>query len=135
MFKELLSTHAVAPEAWWTLTAPGDSIERAILRGAQADRLGLAFIGGGSLLAWLSNSPLLRSGLLEDFQPWQAAFLIVGLPGLLLVPLFFLVREPKRRGRGSTSPLSAREVLDIVTSRRWALVPMFTGFAMVLLVA
>ena len=48
MFKELLSTHAVAPEAWWKLTAPGDSIECAILRGAQADRLGLAFLGGYS---------------------------------------------------------------------------------------
>ena len=48
MFNQLLSTQPVQPDAWWKLTAAGDSIERAILRGAQADRLGLAFLGGYS---------------------------------------------------------------------------------------
>lgn len=48
MFKELLATQPVRPDAWWSLSVAGDSIERAILRGAQADRLGLAFLGGYS---------------------------------------------------------------------------------------
>lgn len=48
MFDELLRTKPVAIDAWWKVTASGDSIERAILRGAQADRLGLAFMGGYS---------------------------------------------------------------------------------------
>ena len=96
---------------------------------------GLAFIGGGSLLAWLGTAPLLQTGLLAGFEPWQAAFLLVGAPGLLLVPLFFLFPEPARRGAGAAAALSAGEVVAIVSSRWKALVPMFAGFAMVLLVA
>jgi MFS family permease len=96
---------------------------------------GLAFIGGGSLLAWLNTAPLLQTGLLAGYEPWQAAFLIVGAPGLLLVPLFLLFREPARRGTGAATALSAAEVVAIVRERRKALVPMFAGFAMVLLVA
>ncbi|WP_172595178.1 spinster family MFS transporter [Sphingopyxis sp. FD7] len=96
---------------------------------------GLAFIGGGSLLAWLTTTPLMDTPMLNGFEPWQVAFLIVGAPGLLLVPFFFLVREPRRRGSGSKSPLTKREVLAVIISRRRALVPMFCGFAMVLLVA
>jgi hypothetical protein len=51
-----------------------------------------------------------------------------------LVPLFLLFREPVRRGPGAATALSAAEVLAIVGSRREALVPMFAGFALVLLV-
>lgn len=46
MLRALLTSTPVSGDDWWKLTAAGDSIERAILRGAQADRLGLAFIGG-----------------------------------------------------------------------------------------
>ena len=96
---------------------------------------GLAFIGGGSLLAWLTTAPLLKSGTFSVFEPWQAAFLIIGAPGLLLVPFFFLLKEPKRLGTGSAVTLGKREVLAVVTGRWRALVPMFCGFAMVLLVS
>lgn len=96
---------------------------------------GLAFIGGGSLLTALSGSPLLESGPLDGFAPWQAAFIIVGAPGMLLVPLFLLCREPKRRGSGAAVSLSARAVTSLVGERWRALVPMFIGFAMVLLFA
>jgi len=95
---------------------------------------GLAFIGGGSLLAWLGTAPLATSGPLNDLAPWQVAFLVVGAPGLLLVPLFFLIREPERRGTGAPT-LTKREVMNVILSRRHALIPMFCGFAMVLLVA
>jgi MFS family permease len=97
---------------------------------------GLAFIGGGSLLTGLAGSPLLETGLLAGFEPWQAAFIIIGAPGLLLVPLFFLVREPARRGsRGAVEELSIRETVAVIGGKWRALVPMFIGFAMVLLVA
>lgn len=96
---------------------------------------GLALIGGGALLQWLSVTPLLHSGLLEGFAPWQAAFLIVGAPGLLLVPLFFLIREPARRGPGNDAPLSVREVLAVLRERRRAFIPMFAAFCMVTLVS
>lgn len=109
---------------------------------------GLAFIGGGGLLTMLAGSSLINGGLLDGFAPWQAAFLIVGVPGLLLVPLFLLCREPTRRGASAQAsatqlatetptdaPLPARDVATLVGERWRALVPMFIGFAMVLLVA
>jgi MFS family permease len=100
---------------------------------------GLAFIGGGTLLQWLTTSSVLASGPLASFEPWQAAFIIVGLPGLLLVPFFLLMREPTRRRlqneRGGGQPLSVREVADVVRARRSALLPMFAGFAFVPLVS
>jgi MFS family permease len=98
--------------------------------------MGLAFIFGGQLLQWLTTSSLLaEGGLLAGFRPWQAAFLIIGFPGLLLVPAFLLMREPERRGAEGVPPLSIREVLAIVGARKRALIPMFAGFSMVTLVS
>jgi MFS family permease len=95
---------------------------------------GFAFMGGGLLLQWLTTSPLLASGPLSGFSAWQAAFVIVGFPGLLLVPAFLLFREPARRGEEGAAappPLPVREVIDIVRARGAALGLMFAGFAMV----
>ena len=96
---------------------------------------GLAFIAGGSLLQWLSTSMLLATGPLAGLAPWQAAFIIVGFPVVLLVPLFLLLREPERRGSSGAAPLSLTEVLAIIRERKSALIPMFAGFAMVNLVS
>ena len=96
---------------------------------------GLAYIGGGGLLAWLTTSSVLETGTLSGFKPWQAAFLIVGAPGLLLVPFFLMFREPPRLGSGAATPLTKREVVGVLRTNWRALVPMFCGFAMVLLVA
>jgi MFS family permease len=93
---------------------------------------GLAFIGGGSLLTALAGSDLITTGWLAGFEPWQAAFIIVGAPGLLLVPLFMLIPEPVRRG-ARTGGLSAAETARLIGAMWRALVPMFIGFAMVLL--
>lgn len=96
---------------------------------------GLAFIGGGSLLTALQGSSMLESGLLAGLQPWQAAFIIVGAPGLLLVLLFLACKEPVRRGLDGAQSLPARDVIALVRQRKSALIPMFVGFAMVMLVA
>jgi MFS family permease len=96
---------------------------------------GLAFIAGGSLLQRLSTSTLLSSGPLGGLAPWQAAFIIVGFPALLLVPFLLLQREPARRGSAAAASLPLIEVARIIADRRAALVPMFAGFAMVNLVS
>jgi MFS family permease len=95
---------------------------------------GLAFIIGGRVLYWLTTSSVLTTGPLSHIAPWQAAFMIVGFPGLLLVPLFLRAREPSRRGAGHAAPLSVREVLGVIAERRAVLLPMFAGFSMVTLV-
>jgi MFS family permease len=91
----------------------------------------LAFMGGGSLLQWLSTSSVLASGPLSGLAPWQAAFLIVGAPVLLLVPFFILQREPARRGPGASGALPLKDIGQVLRTRAAALVPMFAGFAMV----
>jgi len=91
----------------------------------------MAFMGGGLLLQSLSGSSLLASGPLAGFEPWQAAFVIVGLPGLLLVPAFLLFRDPDRRGTEGVEQLPLREVFAVVRERGAALALMFAGFAMV----
>lgn len=96
---------------------------------------GLAFMGGGYLLQWLAGSTFLQGGLLSNLEPWQATFIIIGFPGLLLAPVFLLLKEPVRRGSKSEAPLRLDEVIAIVKSRRVALVPMFCGFSMVTLVS
>ncbi len=96
---------------------------------------GLAFIIGGGLLQWLSTPGARNTLGLGTLAPWQGAFIIVGLPVVLLVPFFLLQREPARLGPGGASPLPVREVLAVLTSRSAALVPMFAGFAMVNLVS
>jgi MFS family permease len=95
---------------------------------------GVAFIAGGSLLSWLSSSAALSLGSLT-LAAWQSAFIIVGAPVLLLVPLFLLQREPARRGPGGEQPLAVAEVVAVVRTRVRALAPMFAGFAMVNLVS
>jgi MFS family permease len=97
--------------------------------------IGLALIAGGELLNWLVTSGVLVEGPLAGLKAWQAAFLIVGFPGLLLVPALLLMREPTRRGAGSEKMLSVREVGGVVRHRAGALIPMFAGFSMVTLVS
>jgi MFS family permease len=96
---------------------------------------GLAFMAGGGLLQWLTTASALSLGPLSHLAPWQSAFIIVGAPVMLLVPLFLLQREPARRGPGGVQPLSVPEVIAVVRIRVRALAPMFAGFAMVNLVS
>lgn len=95
----------------------------------------VGLIAGGLLLQWLTTSSVLVTGPLAGFEPWQAAFIIIGAPGLLLVPLFLMIREPERRGSGGAAPLAFAEVIGIVRERGRALAPMFAGFCMVTLVS
>ncbi|WP_311268973.1 MFS transporter [Sphingobium sp. WCS2017Hpa-17] len=95
--------------------------------------IGLAFMAGGKLLQWLTER-WHGSGLPFGLEPWQAAFLIVGAPGLLLAPLLLFMKEPERRGPGGAAPLSIAEVLGVIRARRRALILMFAGFSMVTVV-
>ncbi len=98
--------------------------------------MGLAYIWGGLLLQWLTDSAFLSSGgMLSGFEPGQAAFIILGAPGLLLVPCFLFLKEPERKGAGADTHLSLREVGRVLIDRRKALIPMFIGFSMVTLVS
>lgn len=81
---------------------------------------GLAFLIGGNLVAWLqSMGPLYIFGL-GPFAPWQTAFLLVGLPGVVFVLLMLTVREPARTETLELHHTGASPRRTLVyMSRRW----------------
>lgn len=56
---------------------------------------GMALVGGALVVQWIATLHL--SGWLGSFIPWQLAFLVAGMPGILVVLLMTSVREPDRQ--------------------------------------
>lgn len=84
--------------------------------------VGVASIGGGRLAQYFETAPPLILPLLGEVRSWQAVFLLLGLPGVLLALIGFLtLREPKRRERAATdgpAPLTSRQILTFLGERR-----------------
>jgi predicted MFS family arabinose efflux permease len=59
---------------------------------------GLAYIIGGAVYEYFSTTGALELPVVGALRPWQTTFVIVGLPGLLLVVLLSFMVEPERRG-------------------------------------
>ena len=55
----------------------------------------LIFIGGGAIITLLNANGGMEFPLLGMLKPWQAAFVIVGAPGVVMAFLSFLIVEPK----------------------------------------
>lgn len=55
---------------------------------------GLSYLLGGLVVRFASTQAMWNLPLIGVIRPWQLIFLVVGLPGILLVPLLFTVREP-----------------------------------------
>jgi MFS family permease len=83
---------------------------------------GLALIILGSLIQLLSASPTVTLPILGEMRMWQAAFVLVGLPGLLVTALMATVPEPVRRVGGSQP--SVGEVIAFLWERRAVYLPL-----------
>lgn len=57
---------------------------------------GLASLLGASILAYAKQRPDLTFLGIGPLSPWRFTFLVVSLPGFIIAPLFFLLREPPR---------------------------------------
>ncbi|MCW1382935.1 MFS transporter [Novosphingobium sp. KCTC 2891] len=91
--------------------------------------VGLANLAGGYLVQWLEAQPRLALPLLGEVRSWQAMFVIVGLPGLVLAALSLTVREPARKGRiENGQALDFRGVLRFFAARRGFFGWHFAGF-------
>ena len=66
---------------------------------------GLALVAGGAVVTAVSHTPTVVLPLIGGLRSWQAVFIAVGLPGLLLALWLMSVREPIRRGRTEALPL------------------------------
>ena len=73
---------------------------------------GLANILGGMIVGYTMAGGGQDLALIGTLKPWQMAFIMVGLPGLLVAALMFTVREPVRREkRGQDSNVSFSDTL------------------------
>jgi MFS family permease len=59
--------------------------------------VGLALIIGGAVIQWAITAPPVVLPMLGELKSWQLAFLIVSLPGPILMLAMMLVHEPKRQ--------------------------------------
>ncbi len=78
----------------------------AVYSSAAAIGAGLALVIGGAVIALVSTAETIALPLFGALRPWQAAFVVVGLPGLLLAVLMFTIHEPGRRGRDASKAAS-----------------------------
>lgn len=94
--------------------------------------VGIASIGGGQMAQYFETAPPLIVPVLGAVRSWQAVFLLLGLPGLLMAVLGFLtLREPPRQARVATdgpASLTSRQILTFFGERRRFLVLHFTAY-------
>jgi MFS family permease len=98
--------------------------------------IGLSFILGGVLVAGLEAAGGLTVPLLGTLKSWQATFMIVGLPGLLIALLVLTFKEPPRTALHAVvtpSTTATRQIIDWISHHRFLYASHFIGFALVAL--
>lgn len=78
--------------------------------------IGLSLVVGGAIIKAFDGMDFVNVPILGAMRPWQVVFLIIGPPGLLVLPLVLVLKEPRKGTRvsdhvrsPSTSP-TLREV-------------------------
>jgi len=94
--------------------------------------IGLAAIIGGAVVGRLAGQPAVNLPIVGELASWHVAFLIVGLPGVLLALWVRSLREPARHGASPASdtglPLS--DVLGFARTNLRLFGAHFAGFSM-----
>ncbi|WP_417320092.1 spinster family MFS transporter [Emcibacter sp.] len=94
---------------------------------------GLAILIGGTLVGILADLPPVVLPVFGELAVWQLAFILVGIPGLIVSLLMLTVKEPVRRIQGTPPAIS--EVVAFVVEKRWLYVPLVVGIALNTIVA
>ena len=90
---------------------------------------GLSFLMGGIAVRYAATQEMWTLPIVGAMRPWQLIFFLVGLPGLLLVPLLFTVREPEaRRARAGAAAVPMRQVFAYIGRNRRAFLLHNIGF-------
>ncbi|MEO8112980.1 MAG: MFS transporter [Phenylobacterium sp.] len=80
--------------------------------------VGLALIIGGAVVQWATTAPPIVLPLIGELKSWQTAFIVVSLPGPVLVLALALLREPTRHG-GALAVVADTAPLLPFLRRRW----------------
>ena len=82
----------------------------------------LASVIGATVLVWAKGNEGVDFPGIGQVKPWQAAFLVVGAPGLIFAGLFFMIKEPVRQvGQLKDEALKGTSLLDMLAyvGARW----------------
>lgn len=96
---------------------------------------GMALIVGGLVIQALGRMGPIILPLVGQIQPWQATFLIVGAPGLVLGLFAMTIREPQRRGTvGPPRSLPLAEMWRHVRASLGSYIGIIIGLSLMILV-
>lgn len=106
---------------------------------------GLALIVGGGVVQLVSGMPDIAVPVVGSIHAWQFAFIVVGLPGLIVAAMIATVHEPRRRGLivrasadgtvGTPRSLPIRDIFRFLLDDWKTYGPMYAGMALRSMVA
>lgn len=88
---------------------------------------GLALIIGGAIVEMVASGEGVTLPFFGPLKAWQMAFILVGLPGLLILPLVAIIKEPKRQGGDEKFKIG--EVLQFIRKHWRAYSAIFLGMS------
>ena len=97
--------------------------------------IGITLLGGGFLIDYLTSIGGITLPLIGYLKPWQATFMIVGIPGLVLAIAAFYLKEPQRLEEQIDAQLKDRKNVFLhLKEHRKTLIPMFGGLIFMALI-
>ncbi len=98
--------------------------------------IGITLLGGGFLIDYLTSLGGITLPLIGYLKPWQATFMIVGIPGLVLALAAFCLKEPQRIEQqvDRDQLVDRKNVFIHLKEHRKTLVPMFGGLIFMALI-
>jgi MFS family permease len=94
---------------------------------------GIAMLVGGAAVHALQAKGDILVPLLGLLRPWQSAFVVVGLAGLLVALLILTIREPGRSGRTKADAPGFLIVLRWIIEERRAVLPILFGYSLMVI--
>ena len=98
--------------------------------------IGITLLGGGFLIDYLTEIGGINLPLIGYLKPWQATFMIVGIPGLVLAFAALYLKEPKRieEQAGIDKTGNKKNVFLHLKEHKRTLIPMFGGLIFMALI-
>ena len=97
--------------------------------------VGLALIFGGLAIRFAATADDVSLPIVGVVAAWQLAFIVVGLPGLLVAAMMFLVKEPVRQGiaPAQRDEIPLGKAVRFAWDRKRVFFAHYTGFALLAL--
>ncbi len=136
---------ALSPSAYSLISDyfPADKVTRAIAvyTGGSIVGAALAYIIGGFVVDYVTALGTVQAPVFGQLRAWQLAFIVVGLPGVLLALLVISLREPARKGLLADHPgarpksIPVKQVIAFLRSHRRTYTGNLLGVSILIMLA